>query len=492
MSNVNTSIFRYPTLAATLVASGSCLAGQTNGSSLTLNSNHALLALSALGVTLIALLAASYRKQHKLTKKIQHSEVINQQNQITFETTNKQLIDEVHRHNITEALLRETQDYLHSIINSMPSMVIGVTVDANITHWNKVAEQQSGISAAQALGKPLTDIFPPASLEKKHIQKIIDDGEAFTNENYQHQDGDKTRYFDITIYPLSTGKVNGAVIRVDDITFRVHVENRLIQNEKMVSLGELAAGMAHEINNPLSAVIQSTQNLQRRISTQLPANQQTADQLDITLNEVVAYLEARQIPQFINSIRESGERAATIVTNMLEFARFNHREHNLVDLPALINNTVKLAANSFQLEEIHFQDIKLSLNLSDADFPKVHCSGIEIQQVILNILRNASQAVAHPKHRANAAISISLQATSENIIIRIKDNGAGMSDTVSRHIFEPFYTTKDVGQGTGLGLSVSYFIITERHNGSIDTVSALGKGTEFSITLPLTNSPTLG
>ena len=129
------------------------------------------------------------------------------------------------------------------------------------------------------------------------------------------------RYEDVTVYPLMSNGVEGAVIRVDDVTERVRIEEMMVQSEKMLSVGGLAAGMAHEINNPLGVILQASQNVLRRVSPDLPVNARVAGECGITLSSVQQYLERREILTFLEDIRQSGQRAAEIVANMLSFSR---------------------------------------------------------------------------------------------------------------------------------------------------------------------------
>ena len=308
-------------------------------------------------------------------------------------------------------------------------------------------------------------------------------------ENIQQGEGSHTSHTDLTIYPLLSTEVTGAVIRLDDVTMRVRVENMMIQNEKMMSLGELAAGMAHEINNPLSAILHGIQNIYRRTSPELKKNHAIAEAEGITVEQVHNYLKARDIFKFLDGIREAGDRSARIVTNMLEFSRNNSRTHQITDIRQLLNHSLELATNSFELETPDGIEKLEVIREFDAQLPLVPCSAAEIQQVILNLLRNACQAMQNDDYGAPLSPTITLRAykRSDNVCIEVQDNGPGMTDSVRRHIFEPFFTTKEVGQGTGLGLSVTYFIVTEHHDGTIEVESQPGKGTTFIITLPLAN-----
>lgn len=438
------------------------------------------------------------RSQHALEQR-----VIERTNKLR--AINNQLYEEIAQHEITEERLQEAQGYLQSIINSMPSVLIGVTRDGYITHWNSAAEQATDIPASHAVGKRLNDISPGLNVEDALIHNSIDQGVTQVKEGIRHEFGGQVGYTDLIIYPLIAEDTVGAVIRIDDVTMRVRFENMMIQNEKMMSLGELAAGMAHEINNPLSAILHAVQNIRRRTSASLPANEQAASQAGLSVEQLKHYMENRGVYNFLDSIKEAGERAARIVTNMLEFSR-SSRRHEPVDIIKLLEHSLELSHNSFNLRTAQGGKSVQIHREFQPDLPLVPCSAAEIEQVILNILRNGAQAFSkdgepkdgeskdgepkdeeskNEKSDTSPAITIRAFAEGDMVKIQIADNGPGMPEATRRHIFEPFFTTKDVGKGTGLGLSVSYFIVTEHHNGQIEVESSEGRGTTFTISLPI-------
>mgnify|MGYP006115636181 CR=1 FL=1 len=453
-----------------------------------------LVIISALFIlqTLLILGLQRSRSAHKRAKKtLKHSKkeleqrIIDRTNKLR--SINNQLYDEIAKHEITEELLRETQDYLHSIINSMPSVLIGVTKQGSVTHWNAAAESTTGINTRDALGHHINKLYPELPITNESITTTIEQGLPQVNENIQQGHGSNAQYSDLAIFPLVSSEIVGAVIRVDDVTMRVRVENMMIQNEKMLSLGELAAGMAHEINNPLSAILHGVQNILRRTTPGLAKNDTTAESLGVKLADVHNYLKEREIFTFIDGIRDAGERSAKIVTNMLEFSRSNNRERRYIDIRELIEQTLALAENTLELKlPDGVETPNIRKEFAD-NIPLIPGSAAELQQVFLNLLRNASQAFSYNDYGAPLCptITLRLQVEAENLLIEVLDNGPGMSESVSRHIFEPFFTTKEVGQGTGLGLSVSYFIVTEHHDGTIEVDSSPSKGTLFTIRLPL-------
>ncbi len=406
-------------------------------------------------------------KRAKLALSEAHSELERRvaDRTVQLENLNRELYQEIASHEKTEALLMETQDYLHSILNSMPSTLLGVTADGTITHWNAAAEASTGIGAEQAMGHPLESVYNNVKIDLSDVKNATLNRIPVVSQNVQQGRGSDARYFDITIYPLVHDESEAnAVIRIDDVTPRIQMESMLIQNEKMLSLGELAAGLAHEINNPLAVILNGLQNIERRTSHKLSKNHEVADTLGFNIDQLQEYLKQRELTTFIQSMRIAGEQAARIVTNMLEFSRGNTRQLKYENINTVLQHALEMAKNSLVLRNKNKANPVNIMAEFGEHLPDIPCSATEIQQVVINLLRNAAQAfylfgVDTP--RTENTIWLRTLIKDRYLCIEVADNGPGMSDDVLKHVFEPFYTTKDVGQGTGLGLSVSYFIITE-------------------------------
>lgn len=393
--------------------------------------------------------------------------------------------DETER-KLAEEELRTTSNYLDNIIDSSPSVIIGIDLQCHITAFNHAAEELFDITESYAFGKSFSEVIPDYSDCLIDARNAMDTNQVVTKEKVQKRHKNSERYMNISVYPLVSNGIVGAVIRIDDVTERVRMEETMIQTEKMMSVGGLAAGMAHEINNPLGGILQSAQNILRRLSYDLPINEQIAQECQTSLKSIREYLDRRNIFKYIEGIRQSGERASKIVSNMLNFSRRSESKMAPVDLAELINKTVDLASHDYDLKRNYdFRKIEIIRDY-EPHLPLIPCIETEIEQVILNILRNSAQAMAeHPFPNKKPQIHIRLTSDTEFVHIEIEDNGPGMSDSVRKRVFEPFFTTKQVGIGTGLGLSVSYFIITNNHKGSIRVDSELGKGTKFTILLPM-------
>jgi PAS domain S-box-containing protein len=387
--------------------------------------------------------------------------------------------------------LQRMRSYLKNIIDSMPSVLVGVDAEGRVTEWNQSAEQTTGVPTERAVGQPFGTLFPDLALQLVNLQESMRSHKLISTKRLSlvtNRDGEK-RYADIMVYPLTTNGVAGAVIRVDDITERVRIEQMMVQTEKMMSVGGLAAGMAHEINNPLSGVLQSSQNIQRRLSSDLEANRQAAEALGVDLQLVYRYLDVRGILGFVESIRQAASRASRIVADMLAFSRSSTSEFQPARIEDIIDTAVRLAANDYDLKKKYdFRHVEIVRQL-DPELDTVICEPMEIEQVLLNLVKNAAQAMALENTALPHRIILRTRRQGDFACIEVEDNGPGMDETTRRRVFEPFFTTKAVGAGTGLGLSVSYFIVTEQHKGTIDVRSTPGQGTCFIVRLPLEGKP---
>ncbi|TIH13751.1 PAS domain S-box protein [Marinifilum sp. JC120] len=382
--------------------------------------------------------------------------------------------------------LRRLRNYLSNIIDSMPSVLVGVDAEGHVTQWNMTAEKVTGVSADDAQGKSLVSVFPRMASEMDKIKESLRTRQPRSEERKIRQGENGICYENLTIYPLIANGVEGAVIQIDDVTERCNLEQMMIQTEKMMSVGGLAAGMAHEINNPLAAIAGNSQNILNRIYKDLEKNRKTASECNVDLGNLREYLSRRDVPKMLNGISESCNRAATIVSNMLRFSRKSERKFGECNLAELMNNTIELAANDYDIKkEYDFRKIEI-IKEYNPDISGVICEENEIQQVFLNLLKNGAQAMMEKEYFEDGPrFVLRLKKEEKMVIIEIEDNGPGMTEDVRKRVFEPFYSTKSVGQGTGLGLSVSYFIITDQHNGLMEVNSVPGSWTRFGIKIPI-------
>ncbi len=388
--------------------------------------------------------------------------------------------------------LKQLQGLLNNIIDSMPSVLIGIDQHGRITLWNQQAEQVTGQVADAVLGAQLADVAP-GLVDLASVELALQEKRLVKFDKQVRRQAGKLHYFDLTIYPLQDSRGAGAVIRVDDVTQRTLLEGRIVQSEKLASMGELAAGMAHEINNPLAGILQNIQVLRNRLDVQAPKNLSVAESLGIDKKAFAGYLEQRDIVSRLNAIMDSGVRAARLIETMLRFSRQGEGSLQPNNLEQLLDRSVELAESHFSLKRrFDFRMIQI-----ERDYPAepqtVECDAGQIQQVFLSLLLNGALAM-EDKCRCRSDFEdyqpefvLRLSYAEQTAQIQIVDNGPGMTAEAQEKIFEPYFTVQDPGVGPGLGLSVAYFIITKNHQGSMSVESTEGCGTRFMITLPLTS-----
>ncbi len=389
-----------------------------------------------------------------------------------------------------EEALSHLRGYLANVIDSMPSVLVGVDIEGNVTQWNSEAQRVTGLGSEAAMGQPLARAFPRLAAEMERVREAMRTREVRSESRQPRKEDGETRYEDVTVYPLIANGVEGAVIRVDNVTDQVRIEEMMVQSEKMLSVGGLAAGMAHEINNPIGGMLQTASVMSDRLTRlDLPANVLAAEKAGTSMEAIGAFMESRNIVSMLGRIRESGSRAAEIVHNMLSFARKGDSTFSMHGAAHLLDQCVDLAGADYDLKkEFDFRQIEIVREYAP-DIPPILCESGKIQQVLLNILRNGAQAMQKAAkggaaRKPRLVLRLAYERAAGMIRIEIEDNGPGMDEATRKRVFEPFFTTKPTGQGTGLGLSVSYFIITENHKGRMAVESQPGQWAKFIIQLP--------
>ncbi|MFT4885931.1 MAG: signal transduction histidine kinase [Pseudohongiellaceae bacterium] len=382
----------------------------------------------------------------------------------------------------------DIQEFFSSIIESMPSALITVDADLQIKQINENALAISNAADTSVLNTAVFESFPMLQSYSEEIITALKESRTVTLERVPYLVEDLNCYYKVSCYPLSAIP-DVIVIQIDDVTQRELLEQRVLQTEKMHSMDGLAAGIAHEVNNPLSAIINGVQNISRRLSLSRPANQETAKALNVDLAKVNEYLEQREITFFLESIEEGALRASNIVSNMLKFSISNVHSTEPCDINLLLEQALKFVEKDYTLNnQSSFTDIKTELKL-DSTLPQVKVLPMELQQVFVNLLRNAEQAISARKLEADAKYrgKITIETKIENgvVTVVVADNGCGMSDKVLRKVFDPYFSTRQKTGGHGLGLSTVYRIIKSLLGGEIEVRSAVNVGTAFIISLKL-------
>jgi signal transduction histidine kinase len=312
---------------------------------------------------------------------------------------------------------------------------------------------------------------------------------------------------DGTIYPIqlslqvtAVSEIPKLVVIGTDVTDRRNLENQLQQARKMESIGQLAAGIAHEINTPAQFVGDNLRFIRSAFTdllTVIRESKTLVDSLDFATesNEKLAKAHAaiaaadlgyllEEVPLALDQSLEGVSRVTFIVNAMKEFSYPGGKNMELIDLNRAIRNTIAVASNEWK----YVADLEQDL---DEDLPPVMCILHEINQVILNLIVNAAHAIKEVTNSENGQrgkISVSTRNVGEMVEIRITDSGSGIPDSIKDRIFEPFFTTKEVGVGTGQGLSIAYKVVVEAHKGTIRAESAYGSGSTFVVCLPIEQS----
>lgn len=461
------------------------------------------------------------------------------------EMTQKKLLESEHKR--AEATKRNMQQLLAQIIDGDPVPTFVIDARHQVTHWNQACATISGLAAADMVGttdhwkafyptrRPvMADLIVDGSLEEQ-FQTYYQDSfrrspnikGAFEGEAFFPNVGQGGRWLSFTAAPLydAQGIRIGAIETLQDVTERQRAEEelrqyqnrleelvsvrtsqlgeanskleaerkeleqalakveeaqqQLLQSEKMAAIGQLAAGVAHEINNPIGFVNSNLGTLKTYTNNLLSLIEAYetidagGDHSRLEALRQVADLEflREDLPSLLVESQEGLDRVAKIVQDLKDFSRVDQAEHQAANLNEALESTLNVVWSEIKYKAEVIREL--------GNIPLVECVPAQINQVFMNLLVNAAQAIE--QHG-----SITLRSGTENdqVWFEIADTGKGMSPEVANRIFEPFYTTKPVGQGTGLGLSISYDIIVKKHGGTIDVNSEPGQGTTFRITLP--------
>ncbi|MDB4876865.1 MAG: hypothetical protein JWM41_3311 [Gemmatimonadetes bacterium] len=344
------------------------------------------------------------------------------------------------------------------LVESASDAIFTVAPDGSMTAVNRSLERSTGKIRTELVGASFAELID--SRDQAAASQALND--TFNGQRrrvelrYPAADGE-TRYCSLTLTPLTEADaITGALGVVRDVTDEKRLAEQLMQQEKLAAVGQLVSGVAHELNNPLASVMAFAQLL-------LAGPDATP-----------------QDRRAIEAINQESKRAAKIVANLLTFARQHQPERTITDLNRVIDDTLELRRYALRLAQVEIEtNFDLALPITWAD-------SFQLQQVVLNLVTNAEHALS--AWDGPRRIQITTAQSGEELVIRVTDSGPGIAPEHLPRIFNPFFTTKPVGEGTGLGLSISDGIIRE-HGGRIRAESRVGQGTTFIIALPYVSPP---
>ena len=346
------------------------------------------------------------------------------------------------------------KDFSENIIESIDAGIAAWNPEQCIESWNSSMERLYGVPSSEAEGKRMADVFPP-----ELVAQLPRHSEPYRSLNlYKFRlNNAKGRplIVNLSTVPL-LGKddhVIGRLLIMNDLTDRVELEDQLVQAEKLSSIGILAAGVAHEVNTPLAVITSQLQMLMRQLPSDDPHSR--------VLEKVV----------------KQGFRASEIINNLLKFSRVSGSERAEQELNRIVQETLSLVAPMLRAAKI---SVRTHL---DSDLPPIQGNAGKLQQVLMNLIMNARDAMP-----AGGDLTVATRAVESTVCVEISDSGVGISPEHLRKIFDPFFTTKATNRGTGLGLAVSYGIIRE-HSGKIYVDSSVGSGASFRLEFPATRKP---
>jgi len=271
----------------------------------------------------------------------------------------------------------------------MPSALFTLDAQLRIVQCNQQAGDWLGKQRQQLTGRHLLQLIPELSPHADLLNAAEQNSATHKLERLAINSFIQPLMTDTMIYPLPEQQQAKLVLRIDDVSQRLQLEEIMVHSEKMMTVAGLATGIAHEINNPLGAILQNLQNIRRRLQPGLPANERIAAETGLPLENLDLYLQQRHILQFMDNIQQAGERAANIIANMLQFSRSDQQQKQHIDLNALINNTLTIARGDFGLRHIQ---LKFSASTSPAWIK--YLPG-KIEQALLNLLKNPEQALSY-------------------------------------------------------------------------------------------------
>ena len=356
--------------------------------------------------------------------------------------------------------------FIEAIIDSLPLSLYAVDRNFEIVAWNRNRELgELGIPRGSVLGKSIFGILTRQKREllESEFARVFASGEIQRLENTTALANGELKHWLISKIPMwidRSGEVSHVIAIGEDITARVEANRAVARAEKLAAIGRLAAGVVHEINNPLATISACAEALESRVSG----------------GEFKESAALEDLREYLGLIRSEAFRCKTITNGLLDFSHTRSSEHILVNLADVIASAARLLSHQQRGELV---DLQIE---TPNDLPLVAGDAGQLQQAVIALATNAIDAMPD-----GGVLKIVSRRNGDSVLVEVSDTGVGIPQQNITKIFEPFFTTKEIGKGTGLGLAVCYGILTE-HEGKLDVQSTPGVGTTFTISLPAINS----
>jgi len=369
-----------------------------------------------------------------------------------------------------EQQLREQRERLARVLDLSPALVVGVDLAGRTSFVNPAAEQATGYTAVELIGQSWWDAVCPGDEQRQVEEMMASMEEGGCLHNHEVMLRSKSGDSRTVAWSAERAQVHDAGTATEtffyglDVTERNQMQERLVIAERMASVGTLAAGVAHEINNPLSYVVANLALAGEALERDADATESATTRLELRT--------------LLAEAHQGAERVAKIVRDLRMFSRADEDRSELVDVAGSVEACLRMAANELRHRARVVRDFH--------PVPKVRANEARLGQVFLNLIVNAAQALPEARARTNL-VRISIRCDGDQVVVEVADNGAGMAPKTMRRIFDPFFTTKPIGVGTGLGLAISHRIVTA-FGGEIQVDSEQGRGSVFRVSLPAAES----
>lgn len=357
----------------------------------------------------------------------------------------------------------EHRKFTESVLDALPVSIYVIDRDFQIVTWNRQREiGTQGMPRETVIGRNVFQVFAkyPQARLKQEFERAFRTGNIERIEQQTVDQSGATQHWMVSKIPMRdevSGEVTHVITVGEDVTMRVEAIHAAGRAEKLAAVGRLAAGVVHEINNPLATISACAESLETRVEE----------------GAFGASPEVDDLHEYLGLIRSEAFRCKAITNGLLDFSRVRTSDRLMIDLAELIKSSANLIAHQKRGNDIN---IKFEI---EKNLPQINADGGQIQQAIIALATNAIDAMPN-----GGALTFRAKSANNRVTIEIQDSGIGIAPENLSKVFEPFFTTKEVGRGTGLGLAVCYGIVTE-HGGRLSVRSNVGVGTTFTIFLPI-------